>query len=512
MIPRITRADLDLLGTEWGFRVDPGEAEAYLGLTDYVLSALDGLEEPEQTGDSPLEGRDPGGPPSPEDDPLNALVRRCSVRGAADGALAGLAVAVKDSVAVAGVPMTLGSRVFAGHIPSRDSVVTERLLGAGAQIVAITNMDSLAFSGGGDSSDYGPTLCPYDLERTSGGSSSGSAAALWYPGVDAGIGTDQGGSIRVPAAWCGVLGLKPSHGLVPYAGIAGIDATFDHAGPMARDVPTLARLLQVIAGPDPGDPASERAAPGDYVRAVAQAPDDLRGLRVGAVPEALGDGVGADPAVVAAFRDSLALLEQAGATVVDVSLPAHLEAGGIAFAGFVEGMTALLTGGGNGYHRAGRYSPDLALAVREGLDARGGELSPQVKLVLMVGTHLRRRYRGAVYARAQNLRPALRAAHDRAFEEVDLLAMPTTPGLPHPVAPGLPFPERVTRGWGVLANTYPTDMTGHPALSLPLAEAGGLPVGVMLVAPHGEDAQLLSVARTVEGAIGWRPGPPALSG
>ena len=150
-------------------------------------------------------------------------------------------------MALAGVPMTCGSRILEGYVPSRDAVVVERLLTAGAEIVAITNMDDLAFSGGGDSSAYGATLCPFDLERTAGGSSGGSAAALWYEGVDAGLGTDQGGSIRVPAAWCGVVGLKPTHGLVPYAGIVGIDRTFDHAGPMARSVEAAARLLDVIA-------------------------------------------------------------------------------------------------------------------------------------------------------------------------------------------------------------------------------------------------------------------------
>ena len=148
-----------------------------------------------------------------------------------EGPLAGMRIALKDSMALAGVPMTCGSRVLEGYVPSRDAVIVERLLAAGAEIVAITNMDDLAFSGGGDSSAYGATLCPFDPERTAGGSSGGSAAALWYEGVDAGLGTDQGGSIRVPAAWCGVVGLKPTHGLVPYAGIVGSTAPSTTRGP-----------------------------------------------------------------------------------------------------------------------------------------------------------------------------------------------------------------------------------------------------------------------------------------
>ena len=217
--------------------------------------------------------------------------------------------------------------------------------------------------------------------------------------------------------------------------------------------------------------------------------------------------MGADPAVVAAVGEVTERLRELGATVDELSLPEHLQAGGIAFAGFVEGMTALVEGGGNGYHWPGRYATDLATALRHGLETRGNELSPQVKATLLLGSHLRRRYPGSLYAKAQNLRPWLRAAYDRALAEADVLLFPTTPGLPHLVAAGLPLSAWVLRGWGVLANTYPTDMTGHPALSLPLAEAEGLPVGVMLVGRHGDDARLLALARTAERTLGWRPEP-----
>ena len=205
-------------------------------------------------------------------------------------------------------------------------------------------MDDLAFSGGGDSSAYGATLCPFDLERTAGGSSGGSAAALWYEGVDAGLGTDQGGSIRVPAAWCGVVGLKPTHGLVPYAGIVGIDRTFDHAGPMARSVEAAARVLDVIA------PAA------GAVPAVDAAPGDLGGVRLGVVTEGLGEGVGAQAVVVEALEAALERLRGLGAEVVERSLPEHLQAGGIAFAGFVEGMTALLPAAATASTTPGRTS------------------------------------------------------------------------------------------------------------------------------------------------------------
>jgi amidase len=303
--------------------------------------------------------------------------------------------------------------------------------------------------------------------------------------------------------------------------MVGIDQTFDHAGPLARSVEDAALLLQAVAGKHESDPRQREVETADYVAAVAGAPDDLRGLRVAVVTEGLGEEVGADPAVVAAFREAAERLRELGATVEDISLPEHLEAGGIAFAGFVEGMTALLEGAGNGYHWPGRYATDLATALRRGLEARGNQLSPQVKATLLLGTHLRRSYQGSLYAKAQNLRPWLRASYDRALAEADVLLFPTTPGLPHLVHAGLPLSAWVLRGWGNLANTYPADMTGHPALSVPAAETERLPVGVMLVGRRFEDDRLLSVARTYERRYGWLPDPtsvaarakvPALSG
>jgi amidase len=508
VLPRIVGDELDELTREWGFTIDEAEVAEYLDLTEYLLGVIDDVaERPSPPADNIPATRDPGRRPEPGEDPLNAVVRWCRVASEGEGILAGRRVAIKDSVAIAGIPMTCGSRVLEGYVPERDAAVTERVLAAGGEIVAVTNMDDLAFSGGGDTSRYGPTLCPFDLERTSGGSSSGSAAVLWYEGVEAAVGGDQGGSIRVPAAWCGVVGMKPTHSLVPYTGIVGIDQTFDHAGPLARTVEDAALLLQAIAGKHDSDPRQREVRSADYVGAVAAAPDDLRRVTIGLVAEGFrDDGTDEEVAVTAAVREAVELLRELGADVREVSLPEHVEAGGIAFAGYVQGMTELVTGGGNGFHWEGRYAPDLAVALRRGLAAHGDELPPQVKLVLAVGTHLRRRYLGAIYARAQNLRPWLRAAHDRALAEVDALLMPTTPGLPH-AYDQMSLAARVKRGWAVLANTYPTDFTGHPALTLPLAETNGLPVGVMLVGRRFEDDRLLALARTVERAIGWRPDP-----
>lgn len=511
MLSRITIERLRSLAGSWNFDLDDEEAEQLGAVADDLLALLDALDaEPPAAARNVPAVREAGERPSSDEDPFNAIVRRCRVRALEPGsALAGMRVALKDSMAIAGIPLTLGSRVMDGFVPETDAVVVQRLLEAGAEVVAITNMDDFAFSGGGDSSAYGPTLNPFDRSRTAAGSSGGSAAALWYDGIDAALGTDQGGSIRAPAAWCGVLGLKPTHSLVPYTGIAGIDATFDHVGPMARSVEDVARLLGVIAGPDPSDPRQVgNAAPEDFVRAVADAPDDLSGVRIGLVAEGLGEAVGTDPAVAEAIDGVVARLRELGAEVIDVSVPEHETAGAVAFAGFIEGMTALMTGGGNGYGWRGRYSPDLAEALAEALRERANGLSPQIKVTLMLGRHLNETRRGAVYARAQNARPALVDAYDRALSGVDCLLMPAMPGLPHVVDPGMPLHERIMRGWGVLANTSPTDMTGHPSLTMPAAEAGGLPVGAMLIGRHFEDARQLAIARTYERAYGWAPSAP----
>ena len=507
MVPRIQPDELHELARTWGFSVEPEEAEQLLVVAEAVFQAFDLLESQQPAFTAPVDAvREPGRPPEAGEDPLNAIVRFCRVHGDGhEGVLSGRRVAVKDAVAIAGIPLTCGSRILQGYVPSEDSVVADRILRAGGEVVAITNMDDLAFSGGGESSWYGPTLNPWDNGRTAGGSSSGSAAALFYDGIDVAIGGDQGGSIRAPASWCGVLGLKPTHGLVPYVGIAGIDQTFDHCGPLARTAADLAALLQAIAGRDEADPRQREVPTADYAAAVDRATGSLAGTRFGVVAEGFAEEIGVEPETAQAVGETIERLRALGAEAVEVSLPEHLQAGGIAFIGFVEGMTNLMETGGNGYSWPGRYWDDLAPALTAGLSEHAQELSPQMKVTLIAGRWLRSRYAGALYAKAQNLRPWLRGAYDRALADVDVLLLPTTPWRAHELAPEPPLADKVLRGWANLSNTYPTDMTGHPALSLPLAAADGLPVGVMLVGRHFDDARLLSIAATCERALGWAP-------
>lgn len=509
MYRRIRRSELNELAGKWHFSFDEDELDEFHHLTEFLADITDGVDAiPAVKPDRVVAVRDAGRRPTADEDPLNAVVRWCSVkREGAEGLLAGARIGVKDSIAVAGVPATAATGILRDYVPQGDATVVRRILDAGGEIVAMLNMDSLAFSGGGESSTYGPTLCPFDATRAAAGSSGGSGAALYADGIDITVGTDQGGSIRAPAAWTGVIGLKPTYGLVPYTGILGIDHAIDHVGPMARTAADAARLLQVMAGKDPEDPRQVGEVPTvDYVAAVREAGDDLRHLRVGVLKEGFdAEIMGVDEQTRQATRAAIERLADLGAEIREVSVPEHLQSAGIGFTGFLEGMGGLMAAGGNGFGARGAYSPELARAITSGLRTYGDELSDQVKLALVYATHMRETYGGAVYATARTLHGELRAAYDRAFADVDVLALPTMPTPPHPVEPSVGIAQSVIRGWAILSNTVLTNITGHPAISLPAAEAEGLPVGLMLIGKAFDDARLLAVAETFERQYGWAP-------
>lgn len=510
MLRRVRRSELNELAADWSFQFDESELDEFHALTEYVAELLDDVDErPGPAPNAVRAVRVVGGKPQPHEDPCNAIVRWCDVKADAEGPMSGVRVGIKDCIAIAGIPMTCGSRLMRNFVPTRDAVVTRRLLNAGAEIVATLNMDHFAFSGGGDSSSYGAVLNPFDLSRTTGGSSGGSVAALYYDGIDVTLGGDQGGSIRAPASWTGVVGLKPTQSLVPYTGIVGLDQGMDHCGPMGRNVTDVARLLETIAGAHPSDPRQLGGVPTQaYVDMVAEAPESLDGVTFGLVEEGLYDADGQEHETVAQTREMIERLESLGAEVRTVSVPEHLRAGSLCFVGLIEGLTALLSSGGNGYHTSGEYWPELSDAIGQGMQTFSQELSHQIKLVVTFGTFLRKNYFGGLYAKGQTLRPLVRADYDRALGEVDYLLMPTTPWPAHEHLPDLSISEHVMRGWGMVGNTAPTDVSGHPGLSLPTGEIGGLPVGTMLIGRHFDDGGLLRVARTYEREFGWQPSEP----
>jgi amidase len=457
------------------------------------------------------------GAPTPGEDPYNAILRWAEVEADASERsselLAGKNIALKDLISVAGLPLTGASEHLEGYLPDEDATVVSRILRAGGRIVAFTNMEGMAFGGGGESGCFGATRNPFDMTRSTSGSSGGSAAALFYDGIDIAFGSDQGGSIRQPASWCGVIGLKPSHGLVPYTGIMSHDPTIDHVGPMARTVSDVALALEAVAGwtaDDPRQSSLDQARVGGYTFAVADAPDSLAGLRFGVLAEALMDDGSADRgAVLEGFREARRKLEALGAELVEISIPSHAVAGSIMFAIMLEGITATLSGFGEGYHWSGRHSPTMRRAFGEGLRARGEKMPVAYRTAGAVGEFLRVRDFGNIYAVAQNFATTLRSDYDRAFESVDVILMPTTPGTAMELMPDAGILERqlrsFTMGSSLGADTPAHNLTGHPALSMPASEAAGMPSGVMLVGPKYSDARLLSVARVWEKQIGWLP-------
>ncbi len=443
----------------------------------------------------------------PADNPYNAWYVTTSITGSGSGPLAGRSVAVKDNTMVAGVPMMNGSATVEGFTPTRDATVVTRLLAAGATIAGKSVCEDLCFSGGSHTSRTGPVRNPWDEERSTGGSSSGSAALVASGLVDVATGGDQGGSVRMPASWCGIVGHKPTHGLVPYTGAFPIEQTIDHLGPMTRTVSDAALVLSVIAGPDGQDPRQPAGlVPQDYLAAVQQ---DARGLRVGVLTEGFGL-VTSTGQVDGAVRAATDALRDAGMVVEDVSVPWHLHGARIWDVVATEGATAqMVDGNGYGMNWDGLYDPELIEHYGRTWRADGSRFSETVKLVLLAGRHAIDRYQGRHYAMARDLVPQLRAAYDEALSRYDVLVLPTTPMQATAIpAPGAPREEVLIRALEMIGNTAPFDVSGHPACSVPVGLVDGLPVGMMVVGKRYDDATVLRVAQAFETAVGGFPAPP----
>jgi len=312
--------------------------------------------------------------------------------------------------------------------------------------------------------------------------------------VDIAIGTDIGGSIRIPAAWCGCVGLKPTYGLVPYTRIAASDVPRDHAGPLAETVADCARVLDAVAGSDPDDPRQGRPELRDYTGAIGSESDDLS---IGVVAEGF-DRELSDTDVDAAVREALVAAETAIDTVCDVSVPWHLDGPAVWEGVGNEGKAALLRSEGVGRFLRGAYDVQYARALAAARRARGNDLTLAAKLQFVLGSYLTAEYFGEHYMRAHNLRRELTAAYDEALESVDLLAMPTTPMTAHEVREDLSERERLERSQDMGQNTAPFNLTGHPAISVPCGTVDGLPVGAMLVGGRFDDETLLAGAHTLE--------------
>ena len=483
------------------FTLNDEEMDAFRQLTPLFFQAYEQLYQmPEPRHPVKYPSRDTGYMPSWEEDPLNAILYRCDLKGAPSGKLAGKRIGLKNNICVAGMPMTLGSLLLQDHLAEADATIVTRMLDEGGEIVALLNLENFCFSGAGDTSTFGAVRNPHDTNYLAGGSSGGSGAALYYDDIDITIGGDQGGSIRIPASWCGVVGLKATYGLVPYTGIVGIDNTVDYAGPMARTVEDVAITLEAIAGKDPLDPRQSGDIPVEpYSQLLG---GGINGLRIGVVAEGFGHA-NSEPDVDASVERAIGILGELGAVTSTVSIPVHNEAPGIAMSIVLEGATAMLRSNGVGHHWEGLHLPNLTESLGKAMQAQGDDLPPNVKLFLMVGTYMQEHYHGRMYAKAQNLRPRLRAGYDDAFQQYDLLAMPTVPVKAYRHEPDIDVLGIVAHSLNMNGNTAAFNHTGHPAVSVPCGKSDGLPVGLMLVGRHFEDATVLRAAHAFEQHVDW---------
>ncbi|MCH7655543.1 MAG: Asp-tRNA(Asn)/Glu-tRNA(Gln) amidotransferase subunit GatA [Chloroflexi bacterium] len=417
------------------------------------------------------------------------------------GPLRGVPMQLKDNLATRGVTTTCASRMLEDYVPPYDAAVTGALAGAGAVLLGKGNMDEYAMGSSSETSAFKPVHNPWDTERVPGGSSGGPAAAVAAGLAPYALGSDTGGSIRQPAALCGVVGLKPTYGLVSRYGLIAFASSLDQIGPLTRTVEDAALVLNAIAGYDPRDSTSIEAAVPDYTQGLE---DGVRGLRVGVVADLFGEGI--DPEVARVTREAVEQLEALGADVDwDVSLPTSRAALAVYYVLAPSECSANLARyDGVKYG----YVDGEASGLMAGLEAtRRDGFGIEVKRRILMGTYaLSAGYYDAYYKKAQQVRTLIRREFDAAFERVDVLVTPTTPTVAFKL--GAIVDPVVMHANDVC--TIPVNIAGLPGISVPCGLVDGLPVGMQLIGPHLSEATLLRAAHAYEQATPWHDMHPAL--
>jgi aspartyl-tRNA(Asn)/glutamyl-tRNA(Gln) amidotransferase subunit A len=424
-------------------------------------------------------------------------------RGEALGVLAGVPIAIKDALVTRGTPTTAGSKILASYVPPYDATTVARLRAAGAVILGKTNMDEFAMGSSTENSAFGVTRNPRDRERTPGGSSGGSAAAVAGGMSPCSLGSDTGGSIRQPASFTGTVGIKPTYGRVSRFGLIAFASSLDQVGPFATDVRGAARVLGVIAGHDPKDSTSLDVPVDDFEAACDR---DVRGLRVGVPEEYFADGL--DPEVAASVRQALSDLASAGCTLQPVSLPHTRFAVGTYYViATAEASSNLARFDGVRYGL--RSMGKLAKADLQGMygATRDSGFGAEVKRRILLGTFaLSSGYYDAYYLKAQKVRTLIRRDFERAFQNVDVICSPASP------TPAFRLGERTSDPLAMYLNdvyTLPASLAGLPALSVPCAPTkAGLPVGLHVTAPPLHESTMLAVAARAEALQSARTGAP----
>jgi aspartyl-tRNA(Asn)/glutamyl-tRNA(Gln) amidotransferase subunit A len=417
------------------------------------------------------------------------------------GPLAGIPLAIKDNMCTRGVRTTCSSKILEGFVPPYESTATRKLLDAGYVLLGKTNLDEFAMGSSCENSGFFPTRNPWDLERIPGGSSGGSAAAVAADLATGALGSDTGGSIRQPAALCGVVGLKPTYGRVSRYGLIAFASSLDQIGPITKSVRDAALLMNVISGHDPCDSTSAPMEAPDFAAALT---GDIRGMKVGIPKEYFIEGM--DPEVEAAVKEAIRHLEGLGAEVLEVSLP-HTE---YAVAAYYVLATSEASS------NLARYD-----GVKYGMRERAGDLmemytetrargfGPEVKRRIMLGTFaLSSGYYDAYYLRAQKVRTLIKRDFDEALGKVDVIATPTTPEAAFRMGEKTADPLKMYLS-DIFTNSI--NLAGVPAISIPCGFTGaGLPVGLQIVGRHFDEEGVLRVADAYERTTEWRKRRPKL--
>lgn len=500
-VPPLTPAQIRAAADTVGLSLTDADVTSYIGLMQGFLDAYNVVDALPDHLPAVRYPRTPGRFPTAQENPRNAWYVKTSIQGAPSGKLAGKKIALKDNIMLAGVPMMNGNAILEGYVPDIDATVVARILDAGGEIIGKVHCEDYCISGGSHTGAKGPVHNPHKMGYSAGGSSSGSGVVVALGEADMALGGDQGGSIRIPAAWCGIVGLKPTHGLVPYTGIMPIEIYVDHTGPMTRNVFDNALLLEVVAGADGYDPRQFAPQKQAYTSGLD---GGVQGRRIGVLQEGFGRPE-SEAASDAKVRQAIAVFTKLGASVEEVSIPEHLIAPAVWTPIGTEGIAqTMMFGDGYGLSRQDLYVTSL-MDKLHGWELRANELSETTKLLTVLGVHIKKHFGSRFYGKAVNLSRRIRAAYDAALSRYDLLVMPTLPMKATPIPPAdAPRELYVQRALEMIGNTSPFDITHHPALTIPCGMVDGLPIGMMLVAKHFDEPSLYRAGYAFEQSGDWR--------
>ena len=494
-------SELQDLARSLGFGLTDGEAGEYSALLAPLVGMADAQQKMPDCLPEVKYPRTPGYRPGGEENRYNAWYYKSRVEGAPDGRLKGKTVALKDNVMLAGVPMMNGTSILEGYVPEVDATIVTRLLDAGATILGKAHCENYCLSGSSHTNATGPCHNPHRMGYSAGGSSSGSAALVAAGEVDMAIGGDQGGSIRMPASFCGVYGMKPTYGLVPYTGVLGIEAAIDHVGPMTATVADNASMLEAIAGPDGIDGRQRDVVTHPYSEMLD---GGVSGLRIAVIEDGF-DHPRSQPESDAVVRAACARFGELGAAVETIAFPLHREAAVMYMPALAEGLAReMMLQGGVFYGLPGLYVRG-ALERCNGWTERAHELPPTVRAFTLLGAWYMETLGGRVYAKGMNLQRKAKDGFARLMEDFDLLLMPTVPLVAQPFpAADASIAEYCDHAWNMLANCPTYNYTGQPSMSVPCGTVDGLPVGLMITGRWWDEPTVYRAAAAFEANFDWR--------